>query len=209
MKRATSKRLKFICFIAAFIVLCSYLYFSSEKMLVETAEKSFGSYISSASYSAVETVIPNYDYSSLVTVEKNGNGDVSMILTDSFKVDCFASEIARQTFNILDEKSRSGVEVPLGAFSGIRLAYGLGPKINMKLLSVSSVKCDLVSEFTSAGINQTRHTLLVNIYSEVSIVAGATSRIADDKITILAYDNLIVGKVPQAYFNTVSSGFAD
>ncbi|MBR1867604.1 MAG: sporulation protein YunB [Clostridia bacterium] len=178
-------------------------------MLVETAEKSFGSYISSASYSAVETVIPNYDYSSLVTVEKNGNGDVSMILTDSFKVDCFASEIARQTFNILDEKSRSGVEVPLGAFSGIRLAYGLGPKINMKLLSVSSVKCDLVSEFTSAGINQTRHTLLVNIYSEVSIVAGATSRIADDKITILAYDNLIVGKVPQAYFNTVSSGFAD
>ncbi len=173
-------------------------------MLVEIAEKNFSSYISSASYVATQEIIPNYDYSVLVKIEKDKNGVPTMILTDSFKVNEFASEIARKTYDVLDKKSCDGVEVPLGAFSGIRFLYGFGPKVNMKLLSVSSVKCDLFSEFTSAGINQTRHSLYINIYSEVNIVAGTTIRRANDKITILVYDNLIVGKVPEVYLNSGS-----
>jgi hypothetical protein len=78
----------------------------------------------------------------------------------------------------------------------------------MKLLSVSSVKCDIISNFTQAGINQTRHSLYLDINCTVSIVTKTARKIAKDKISVLIYDNLIIGKVPSVFINSqiVGSG---
>ncbi|MBO4262481.1 MAG: sporulation protein YunB, partial [Clostridia bacterium] len=165
--------------------------------------------ISNASYYAVDKIIDkNYDYKQLVNIEKNSDGDVVMLITDSFKVNELSYAAAVNAYKFLDESTEKGVDVPLGAFSGIRLLSGFGAPIKMKLLSVSSVKCNMISEFQNAGINQTRHMLYLNVYSEVSVITKVSRKTVSDSIKILVYDNLVVGKVPEILVtsNVIGSG---
>lgn len=76
----------------------------------------------------------------------------------------------------------------------------------MKVISVSSVKCDFVSDFTQAGINQTRHSMYININCVVNFVTKTATREINDVISILVFDNLIVGKVPDVIVSPITIG---
>ncbi len=210
MKKDKRKRNKAYIFFLAVITLSVYLYFSSNKLLESLACESFHSAISSASYNAIYDVLEEgYDYKSLINVSKDANGNINMVITDSLKVNSIASSLASKAYKYLDKSANYGVDVPLGAFTGIKLISGFGKKIKMKLISVSSVKCEMVSNFAHAGINQTRHTLTVNVLCTVSIVTKTSTKIVSDKISVMVFDNLIIGKVPQIYLNSQIIGSSD
>lgn len=205
MKKKKKKKfsLKLLSFIISVIILATCLYFSSNRIMVDLALETFSSAISSTSYNAIEKMVKSgYRYEDLTKICIDSNGQVTMIITNSLKVNEVSSSIATDTYNFLKKKIEKGVEVPLGAFTGLRLFSGFGPKIKMPLISVASVKCDILSEFRSAGINQVRHVLYLNIISVVSLVTKTTTKTVSDKINVLVYDNLIVGKVPEVFITS-------
>lgn len=209
-KSKRKKRVKIVCFFIAVLITSLCLYFSSNKILEDLALKSFDSTISCASYHAIDQILSEgYDYKSLLDVSTDSSGNINMIITDSFKVNSMASSIATYTYNYLTKQTNLGVDVPIGAFTGIRLLGGFGKAVKMKLISVSSVKCEIVSSMMQAGINQTRHTLTLNIVSNVSLITKTSTKAVSDKISVLVYDNLIIGKVPQIYLNSQVIGSAD
>lgn len=190
-----------------FVVIFLSVYFSSDRIVVGYAEKNFDSLISSASYHAIDFLVSEkYKYGDLVEVKTDNTGNVCMVITDSLEVNRLAATAANNAYDFLSQEIKKGVEVPIGAFTGIRLLGGFGKKINMKLISVASVKCEFISDFAEAGINQTRHSLYININCVVNIVTKTKKVTAQDKITVLIFDNLIVGKVPQVMINPVTIG---
>lgn len=207
MKKKKKRVLKFLCFFTAFVITVVSIYFSSDRIVVSLAEKTFDSIISSASYHAVDIIVEEkYRYSDLVDIKTDSSGNVGMIITDSYAVNKLAATAATKAYAYLSEKIEKGVEVPLGAFTGIRLISGFGAKVRMKVISVASVKCDFVSEFAQAGINQTRHSLYLNINCVVNVVTKTKTKKINDKITVLVFDNLIVGKVPNVVVTPITIG---
>lgn len=207
MKKKKKRVLKFLCFFTAFVITVVSIYFSSDRIVVSLAEKTFDSIISSASYHAVDIIVEGkYRYSDLVDIKTDSSGNVGMIITDSYAVNKLAATAATKAYAYLSEKIEKGVEVPLGAFTGIRLISGFGAKVRMKVISVASVKCDFVSEFAQAGINQTRHSLYLNINCVVNVVTKTKTKKISDKITVLVFDNLIVGKVPNVVVTPITIG---
>ena len=205
MKKRKKRKFGFkvFCFFVSVILLAISLYFSSNKIMVDLAMESYSSAISGTSYNAIAKMVKSgYKYEDLTKIYTDNNGLVTMIITNSIKVNEVASSIATDTYNYLQSEIDSGVLVPLGAFTGLRLFSGFGPKIKMNLISIASVKCDILSEFRSAGINQVRHVLYLNVVSTVSLVTKTATKQVSDKITILVYDNLIVGKVPEVFINS-------
>ena len=96
----------------------------------------------------------------------------------------------------------NGVEVPLGVFTGIRLLQGYGKIINMQVIAINSVKCDVVSSFESAGINQTLHRLNMEVSIDVAVlVLGQTGSFTMTSEVVVA-ETVIVGAVPQTYLQT-------
>ncbi len=206
MKRK-KRKVKFFCFAALFLITVISVYFSSDKIVVDYAEKTFNSLISSASYHAVDFIVgEEYKYADLVDIKKDADGNISMIVTNSLEVNRLATTAATKAFDFLYEEVEKGVDVPIGAFTGVRLASGFGKKVKMKVLGMASVKCDFISEFNQAGINQTRHSLYLNINCEADVVTKTRTKVINDKITILVFDNLIVGKVPKAIINPLTLG---
>ena len=207
MKKKKKRVLKFLCFFTAFVITVVSIYFSSDRIVVNLAEKTFDSIISSASYHAVDIIVEEkYRYSDLVDIKTDSSGNVGMIITDSYAVNKLAATAAIKAYAYLSEKIEKGVEVPLGAFTGIRIISGFGAKVRMKVISVASVKCDFVSEFAQAGINQTRHSLYLNINCVVNVVTKTKTKKINDKITVLVFDNLIVGKVPNVVVTPITIG---
>lgn len=207
MKKKKKRVLKFLCFFTAFVITVVSIYFSSDRIVVSLAEKTFDSIISSASYHAVDIIVEEkYRYSDLVDIKTDSSGNVDMIITDSYAVNKLAATAVTKAYDYVSEKIEKGVEVPLGAFTGIRLISGFGAKVRMKVISVASVKCDFVSEFAQAGINQTRHSLYLNINCVVNVVTKTKTKKINDKITVLVFDNLIVGKVPNVVVTPITIG---
>ena len=207
MKKKKKRVLKFLCFFTAFVITVVSIYFSSDRIVVSLAEKTFDSIISSASYHAVDIIVEEkYRYSDLVDIKTDSSGNVGMIITDSYAVNKLAATAVTKAYAYLSEKIEKGVEVPLGAFTGIRLISGFGAKVRMKVISVASVKCDFISEFAQAGINQTRHSLYLNINCVVNVVTKTKTKTINDKITVLVFDNLIVGKVPNVVVTPITIG---
>lgn len=209
MSKKKKVKFKLFCFIGAVIVTAGCLYVSSNNLLEKLALDSFSSLISSASYHAIDKMLePKYDYKSLVSVSTDNSGNINMVMTDSYKVNEMASSVATNAYTYLDENAKKGVDVPICAFTGISLISGFGTPIKMKLISVSSVKCEIISDFKQAGINQTRHSLYLNVFCTVKLITKTSSKTVSDKITILIYDNLIVGKVPEVFVDTQVIGKA-
>ena len=124
-----------------------------------------------------------------------------MILTDFYKLNALSVSIANEVSTFFDNYFENGVDVPIGAFTGIKMLSGFGKKVKMPLVTANSVKCDIISSFTQAGINQTKHSLYINIIPEVYVVTRFYTKELKDEINVLIYENIIVGKIPEVYLN--------
>ena len=190
------KALMFALFLAIFITLYSF----SNKMLIEIGVSTYSGMLSSASYYALsKSLEPNFNFGNYFQIEKNSSGDVTMVLTNSYQFNLLSNKIADEVINYFNNKLSQGVEVPIGVFTGIGLISGFGKKVKMPLITVSSVKCDIISSFTDAGINQTKHSLVINIIPEVFVVTRFSTKDLKDSISVLVYENIIVGKIPNTY----------
>ena len=167
--------------------------------------------LSSASYYAIsKTLDDKLSYEDLITIEKDANDKITMIKTDAYKFNSLTTKIADGVTEFLTCEINKGIGVPIGAFTGFKMFAGFGKKVYMPLLSIPSIKCDVVSSFESVGINQTRHSLYVDIIPEVYIVTRFKTRDLKDKIRIQIFDNFITGEVPEMYFaNKVFSSYKE
>jgi len=196
------KKGTFAIFIILFFAIFVALYSNSNKMLVRIGEASFQGVLSTASYFAIEnSLTTEFAYDNLYKIHKDSAGNISMITADSYKFNSLTTLIANSVGSYLTDYINLGVDVPISVFSGISILQGFGSKIKMKLIAINSVKCDVVSKFESAGINQTRHTLYLEVTPDIAVVTRFSTKKLIDKISVMLYDNIIVGKVPEVYFS--------
>ena len=78
---------------------------------------------------------------------------------------------------------------------------GHGPNVSIKISSIGNVNTDLKSEFLAEGINQTLHRVYLKVDCELSILTpfnNITKKITNQ---ILIAENIIVGHIPETYYN--------
>lgn len=200
-KRKKSKIVKFL-FICLFLTIFLTLYSFSNSMLIEIGTKDFKGTLSTASYYAIsESLTDEYNYENLFTIHKNNEQEVVMISTNSYKFNKLTTLISNSVNDYLIEYTNKGVEVPIGVFTGISLFSGFGYKVKMPLVDITSVKCNIISKFESAGINQTKHSIYIEINSTVSIITRFSTKTLNEYVTILFYENLLIGKIPEIFLN--------
>ena len=131
-----------------------------------------------------------------------------MITSDAYKFNSLTTSLADNVSEYMLDYINDGIDVPIGVFTGIGILQGYGKNVKMPLIAINSVKCEVVSTFESAGINQTRHTLYVDVTPDVSVITTISTKKFVDNIRVMIYDNFIMGKVPDVYLTgTVFSAY--
>lgn len=107
--------------------------------------------------------------------------------------------------------SASDLAIPLGSLTGSNLLAGRGPYIRVRTQSVGSATARLRNALTAAGINQTKHQVLldVEVYVTVLLPGFATSVKVNNELCVA--ETVIVGNVPQTYtyFSTTEDKIED
>lgn len=146
-------------------------------------------------------VMQNYNYDSMFTVEKDGEGNVTMIQMNMYKVNTIISDIAYYIQEQMKNPVNNSISIPIGNLLGIDLLSGCGPNVKMKMVLLGLVETDLRSEFISKGINQTLHRVYLQIDCPIQILSSYKT--IEEKISnqFLLAENVIVGRIPDTYYN--------
>ena len=192
----------FILFIIVLSIILYYRFVVSGQIVNICEAYSYQFCTESVNSAVLNSMTDSIKYSDLVTVEKNSSGDITLISTNSYKVNYINKEVSEKTEIILKEKIKNGIPIPFLAFSGIGVLSGYGSRIDFKALSVSSVKSDFESEFTSVGINQTHHSVFVTVECEIKVLVPLDNRKVNCKIRVLICESVLLGKVPDVYLKS-------
>ena len=144
------------------------------------------------------------DYGILVEFEKDADGRVTALKSNMAAFNRLQASISDDILLRLSEVSTSTLSIPIGTLTGSSLLAGRGPLIRVKMQSGGSTTASFRNTFSSAGINQTRHQILLDVNVNVSILLPGfrTSTRVTNEISVA--ETVIVGTVPEnyTYFST-------
>ncbi len=144
------------------------------------------------------------DYGILVEFEKDAEGRVTALKSNMAAFNRLQSRIADDILLRLSEVSTTTLAIPVGTLTGSSLLAGRGPTLKVKMQSVGSTTASFRNTFGSAGINQTRHQILLDVQVNMSILLPGfrTSTKVNNEISVA--ETVIVGSVPEnyTYFST-------
>ena len=146
-------------------------------------------------------VMKEHTNDELFTLEKDKDGNITMIKSNIIAINEIISDVAVKIQNKINQRGRENIEIALGSFTGFKLLSGKGPGVPIKISSIGNVETDLRSEFSEKGINQTLHRVYLQVDCEVSILTPYNSITEKVSNQVLLIENVIVGKIPSTYYN--------
>lgn len=132
----------------------------------------------------------------IVRVEKTENGSVTAIRVDTAAANKLRTAVTDKVTQRICRPGSNRISVPLGTLTGIDLLSGKGALIDIRIMSVQSGKAEYFSEFSSAGINQTVHRIVLRVQVEVVLLLATQTVRKTVTTDIVAAETVIVGKVP-------------
>lgn len=207
-KRRKRKAWLLLSIFFAFIVFsCVYVFCVINPVVVSATRHSIFSLSTSAVSDAIYDVLEeeNITYADMVNVEYDNDGNVAMISLSTIKLNLMARRFYQVAQVYLDQMGDIGLDVPIGTFTGIPFLVGVGPKINLKMVSIGAMTSTFKNTFVSAGVNQTNHSLYIHLHASVSLILPAYSTTVDSVTEVLIAESVILGKVPQVYLGNNSS----
>lgn len=144
------------------------------------------------------------DYSALVTLSTNNDGEVISVESNVMNINRLKTEVADRVEREIERLEAVNIEIPIGTLLGIQLLHGKGFNVGMSVKPFGYATTAVISEFTDAGINQTLHRILIEINADVDAVIPGISTRVPISTTIVAAETVIVGRVPEAYTHVVT-----
>lgn len=166
--------------------------------LCEDKAKSIATIISNEE---ATNVMSEHTYDELFTIEKDNNGNITMIKSNVIPINEIISDVAVRIQEQINARGRENIEIALGSFTGFKLLAGRGPGIKITISSIGNVETDLRSEFTAQGINQTLHRVYLQVKCQVSILTPFEDITREITNQVLLLENVIVGQIPNTYYN--------
>ncbi len=141
------------------------------------------------------------DYSDFVTITRNEAGEITALSADMARLNLLRAELSAHLLERLED-SQLELTVPVGSLLPIEPTWARGPELHLRALALGTASAEFESEFTSAGINQTRHRLWLELSVPVTVLlpGGGEELTVDSRLCVA--ETVIVGQVPQTWFQT-------
>lgn len=204
-KGQTTKKRRFRkrCFLLAFLLLGSALLTDAQlRPAVTTAAGSQANlYATRAIQEAVYRELERLEteYGDLVRLTYSDQGTVTSLQTDMLALSKLQSSVTTSVIGSILDFTGQEISIPAGSLTGSPFLSGRGPEVEIRLVPAGFVETRVKNVFDGAGINQTRHQILLNVRLDVqAVLPGYSTGTLVDTDVCLA-ETVIVGLVPGAY----------
>ncbi len=196
----------------SFIILCLLLFFLLEGVLLlerrmRPAILSFAEVkadmlaTDAVNRAIMEKVARGIFYQDLIAIKQDEQGRIIMAQLNTMEINRLMAETTIATQNALSEICDEELKIPVGEILNNYLLATYGPRIPMRLIPVGRVNTVLLDSFDSAGINQVRHRIYLDVITEVRIIIPFTATEVDVHTTVPLADTIYPGEVPDSVIN--------
>ena len=139
-------------------------------------------------------------YGDMVNIERNPDGTIAAITMNSTYINGYKADISDGCSDKLADFTETVVPVPIGSIIGGSFFNGRGACFDVPATIYGFAVTDVVSKFESAGINQTRHTIYLDVEASAHAYMGLCHLNESVDETIILVETIIVGTVPDSYY---------
>mgnify|MGYP002579685488 FL=1 len=139
------------------------------------------------------------NYEQLVDFDKDAEGHVTALRSNMAAFNRLQASIADDILQRMAEVSSTDLAIPIGTLTGSPLLAGRGPCLRVRMQSVGTATARFDNQFSSAGINQTRHRIILDVDVHVSILLPGLTTYTKVSNEISVAETVIVGGVPETY----------
>ena len=162
---------------------------------------------------AVNEAIQNGDisYERLISLEKDNEGKITAVHSNMAAFNRLQSQILDIILAKIDQVSARELSIPIGTLTGSALLAGRGPRIRVRMESVGASTARFNNKFESAGINQTKHQIILEVEVSVAILLPGFTTATKVSTAVTVAETVIVGAVPDTYtyFSTTPSTYEE
>ena len=151
---------------------------------------------------AIAALMAEDDFQSgdFVSFEKNASGEVTAIHSNMAKINLLSTRILDRVVGATENRTLT-VYIPAGNLTGVSLLMGRGPSVPVRIIMLTSSRVELGDSVITAGINQTKHQICLNVIVDVDILIPWGTESTQVVTEVMIADTLVVGKVPDTYLN--------
>ena len=125
--------------------------------------------------------------------------EVSSVNINTIAINKLKSGVVSLIQKRIGESESVKLNIPVGTVIGNEFTVNRGPDIKADIKMSGYAKSELLSDFASAGINQTLHRIILKVSVNVYLVMPWYRASSSVEAEFILAETLIVGKVPDAY----------
>lgn len=138
-------------------------------------------------------------YQNLVTIQRDDSGAITALTTNMASMNVLRTQLVSDILDALNQVDISIIRIPLGSLIDLDLLWARGPSIQVRSMTVGTVSADFESEFTSAGVNQTMHSIWAQVTVPLTLMLPGGTVETEVNTRLCVAETVIVGKVPETF----------
>ena len=198
-KRKKAKAIIVLIAVAALLIAALSLTTASIKPVAESLMKSQSNIMCTlAINNAVMKQLNELgdQYSDLIEIVTDKDGKILALKSDSLAINAVQSGLTAAVNSALSKLPESQIKIPIGTITGLS---GRGPAVAMEMRPSSYAFSSLEHVFDSAGINQTRHQIILHFNVRITALLPPFSVSTDVETSVCIAETIIVGAVPEMF----------
>ena len=141
------------------------------------------------------------EYDSLVNIQRDADDRIMAITSDMASINELRSQVVEKVLGTISAIDVHDLGVPLGSLFDLDLIWAKGPEIQVHSLVAGTVSARVSSEFTSSGINQTLHRIVLDVEVPLTVLLPGIVVKTQADASVCVAETVIVGRVPETYFS--------
>lgn len=202
-KKRNRIRLLLIVLLLAPLLTVLFLRYSVAPVVQELAKAKVDNRASYIINEAVEDILreEDVDYSNIILFEKDINGSITALKTNMNEINHLKSRILAVIDTMLLDLDINEIGLPLGSVILPELFSGTGPKLPVKVMSISRSDAEFRNEFKEAGINQSLQQIMMDVIITMTILTPVGTETITTSSQVVVAETVIVGEIPNSYVN--------
>lgn len=144
-------------------------------------------------------------YDSMIVLEHDPENRVTALRTNASVINRLKAELTSEITDHVNKIDEATIGIPIGSIIGGELLSGVGPRIYIGLLPVGYAETDIINTFSSAGINQTLHQIILEVTVTIGIVMPAYTEYTTVSTSIILGESVLLGVVPENYTHVATN----
>ncbi|MGN0765221.1 MAG: sporulation protein YunB [Christensenellales bacterium] len=209
-KKSRTKRfvVVYVVLVVLIVVLSVYSYIVARSNLIDFVDEYTSANITAELVDGINNAVLKIladndayrDYDNFVEIAVGSDGNVSLINVNMLMVNLLLCDLTEKTqINVNNLCKEKIYNVPFYAITGSLMLAQLGKNIEIEVKPIGHVECKLSSKFDGVSINQTRHSIFVDVTARVKMILPLYVKDLYVKTKIVVAESVIVGKVPEVY----------